>query len=433
MTDPKTTIGNSSLAAIAAHVRDFYERHPYPAQAEDLSGYRTRALDDHERRTEHHLFWPFKPYCEPSSILIAGCGTVQAAKHAMRWPRARVVGIDVSDASIAMTQQLKQKYGLANLKLKCLPVEQARALGERFDKIICTGVLHHLPDPDSGLKALREVLAKGGAMHLMLYAPYGRMGVYLLQNYCRLLGIGATSAEIDDLKRTLSMLPRGHSLWPLLQSSPDFSYGAGLADALLHPRDRPYSVGEMMHYVERNGLRFGRWLRQAPYLPHCGAVRNTPHYARLAGLPLEEQYAAMELFRGTMVRHSAIIHRDDEPAKAPAIRFDGEEWPDYRPIRFPEAVCVEDRLPAGVSGVLINRRHTDTDLLLPVTAEEKRLVAAIDGRRTIRELLGDSDISSARSFFERLWQHDQIVFDASAIRSIKRRRHRSLQLRARCR
>lgn len=33
------------------------------------------------------------------------------------------------------------------------------------------GVLHHLPDPDAGLRALRDVLEVSGALQLMVYAP----------------------------------------------------------------------------------------------------------------------------------------------------------------------------------------------------------------------------------------------------------------------
>ena len=31
-------------------------------------------------------------------------------------------------------------------------------------------------------------------------------------------------------------------------------------------------------------------------------------------VPLAEQYAAVELFRGTMVLHSVVVYRDDSPA-----------------------------------------------------------------------------------------------------------------------
>ncbi len=93
-------------------------------------------------------------------------------------------------------------------------------------------------------------------------------------------------------------LPQDHPLARLLGESADFRSQAGLADALLHPRDRAYTVPELFDFLERAGLVFGRWVRQAPYLPQCGALAAAPHASRLAMLPLPEQYAAVELWRG---------------------------------------------------------------------------------------------------------------------------------------
>ncbi|HEX4183878.1 MAG TPA: class I SAM-dependent methyltransferase, partial [Caulobacteraceae bacterium] len=289
--------------AVGARVSAFYERHPYPPAVDDLEGYQGR-WNDHRRRAESHLFWPAETYRDDRSILVAGCGTSQAAKYALRWPAASITGIDVSATSLAFAETLKAKYGLANLELRQIDVEQAPALGRCFDHVVCTGVLHHLADPDAGLRALRSVLAPAGALHLMVYAPYGRAGVYLIQDYCRRLSVGATDTEIADLVQALKALPGDHPLAPLLRNSPDFRTAAGLADALLHPQDRSYSVPQLLGFLARAGLSFGRWLRQAPYLPQCGAPAATPHVSKLAGLPPADQYAAMELFRGTMVRHS---------------------------------------------------------------------------------------------------------------------------------
>ncbi len=398
----------------ATAIRAFYEQHPYPGPVDTLDGQRAESNDRHARICEHHLFWPAEPFRESRSILIAGCGTVQAARHARRWPQARVVGTDISEASLRATRALKERYGLGNLELRLLPIEESEKLAETFDQIICTGVVHHLPDPDVGLEALRKVLAPNGAMHLMVYAPYGRAGVYLLQDYAQLLGLGSTQAEIRDFAAALKFLPKGHPLWPLLRNSPDFQYDAGLADALLHPQDRPYSVPEFLAFIARCGLSFGRWLRQAPYLPDCGASHSTPHHARLVALDAAAQYAAMELYRGTMLRHSAILYRNDEAGADTAISFEGAAWQGYIPLRLPETICVDEKLPPGKAGVLINPLHTDTDIYLPITAAEKRVVEAIDGKRSIAALATIERLpESGRALFQRLWQHDQIVFDAS--------------------
>jgi SAM-dependent methyltransferase len=230
--------------AIGRQVSAFYESHPYPPPVDDLQAYR-QVWDDRRRRAESHLFWPAEPYRDDRSILVAGCGTTQAAHYALRWPRAQVIGIDVSAKSLAFTQGLKRKYSLANLEVRQLAVERATELGQSFEHVVCTGVLHHLPDPDAGLRALHDVIEPSGTLNLMVYAPYGRAGVYMLQDYCRRLGVGGMASEIQDLAASLKALPPDHPLAPLLRSSPDFADKAGLADALLHPQDRSYAVPQL--------------------------------------------------------------------------------------------------------------------------------------------------------------------------------------------
>src|SRR5688572_3844639 len=169
----------------------------------------------------------------------------------MRWPQARVVGIDFSATSVRCTEQLKQKYELDNLEVHQCPIERIGELGESFDQVICTGVLHHLPDPDAGLAALSRVLKPEGAMQIMVYAPYGRTGIYMLQEFCRKLDIRATDDEIRNLIVALMALPRGHPLENLLRLAPDFREEAALADALLHPQDRAYSVPQLFDFIDR--------------------------------------------------------------------------------------------------------------------------------------------------------------------------------------
>ena len=406
VTDAATPTGADD---IARSVNDFYERHPYPPPADDLDAYR-RNWNDRRRRAESHLYWPDESYRDDRSVLVAGCGTVQAAHHALRWPSARITGIDVSAASIAFTLGLRRKYALDNLELKQLAVEDAAELGQTFDHVVCTGVLHHLPDPDAGLQALRDVLNPAGALSVMVYAPYGRTGIYILQEYCRRLGIGTTNAEIDDLAGALTSLPPEHPLTPLLRKSPDFATRAGLADALLHPNDRAYSVPQFLEFLGHAGLTFGRWVRQAPYLPWCGTFASSPHHARLVELTPEVQYGAAELFRGTMVRHSAIAYRSDAPVRAKPVNFEGDDWLQYVPIRLPDTIAVRERLPAGATAVLINRNHSCADLFLPIDAREDALLAAVDGKRTIAQICRSRcEPDFARDFFQKLWRWDQIV------------------------
>jgi SAM-dependent methyltransferase len=403
--------------AVSERVRAFYERHPYPPPVDSLEDYRSLWQDPERRRADFHLAWPTQAYREDRSILIAGCGTSQAAKHALRWPAARVIGIDFSATSVRHTEALKRKYDLHNLEVHQLPLERIGALGSTYDQIVCTGVLHHLADPSTGLAALREVLRPDGALHLMVYAPHGRTGVYMLQEFCRRVGIAATDAGIQELVAALGALPPRHPLATLLRQAPDFRQASALADALLHPQDRAYSVPQLFDLLEGAGLQFGRWVWQAHYDAHCGVMARIPQAARLAALPVPERSAAVELFRGTMLRHSVVVYPDGGAPAAAQVDFAGDDWRGYVPIRMPDTICVEERLPPGAAAVLINRHHAYTDIYLPIDAQEKRLYDAIDGTRAIGEIARAegpiAQMDAARRLFERLYRYDQVAFDAS--------------------
>jgi SAM-dependent methyltransferase len=393
-------------------VADFYERHPYPPPKDDLDGDLARWGDPDRRRAEYHLIYPDRPFRGDLDVLVAGCGTFQAARHAIRWSAGRVVGVDVSERSARHTQELAERHGLGNLEVHQMRIEDVARLDREFDLVICTGVLHHLEDPDAGLRALAGVLRRGGAMQLMVYATYGRTGVRMMQEYARRLGVGRSRGEVLDLANTLAEIPWAHPLVPQLQQSADFRQTSGIADALLNPRERTYTVPELLAYVERNGLAFGRWYRQAPYLATCGAPAATPHAARLAALPPPEQSAAMELFRGAMTTHSLVVHRSDEEPDPWRYGLDDEMSDRVVPIRVPHAVAVVERLPAGAAAVLVNRAHQFEDIVMPVSDAEKRVVDAIDGHRTVGAITADAGLgpSGAAALFQRLYQYDQVAF-----------------------
>lgn len=401
--------------AAADRVCEFYTDHPYPPPVENLDRARDEWSDESRLRAEYHLVWPNNPYRADLNILVAGCGTWQAAKYAVCRPGARVTGIDVSSTSLDHTERLKRKYRLTNLETIRLPIESVAELEQRFDLIVCTGVLHHLADPEEGLAALRSVLAPEGAIYLMVYAPYGRAGVYLLQEYCRRLGIGTSTKDINDLASVVEALAPQHPLATLLRGSRDALNTDALADALLNPRDRAYSVPQLFDLFDRNGLEFARWYWQAPYLSRCGSISLTPHATRLAQLSERECYAAMELWRGTMTSHSAIVYHRDRGTRYEEVSFADDRWLNSVPHRLPSTLCVQERLPPGAAGVLLNRSHQFHDLILVIDPPEKRVFDAINGSHSFAEILDHAHVSApaARGFVQKLWDYDQIVFDTS--------------------
>lgn len=64
---------------------------------------------------------------------------------------------------------------------------------------------------------------------------------------------------------------------------------------------------EVFDLPQRAGLRFACWAARRR-TPRRQRARHAPHGDRAAALAPAEQHAALELIRGTMMRHSAIAH-----------------------------------------------------------------------------------------------------------------------------
>ena len=60
-----------------------------------------------------------------------------------------------------------------------------------------------------------------------------------------------------------------------------------------------------------------------------------PHAVRLSLLSPQLQHAAVELLRGTMIRHNFVAYRDDRPSECRPITFDGDAWRGFVPLRLP--------------------------------------------------------------------------------------------------
>ena len=239
-----------------------YEAWVYPQPVSDMA--QALATGEYWELSDPLLvrrkLWPRKIEPDNLSILIAGCGTNQAAHYAFTNRNSQVVGIDISEASLGHQAYLKQKHRLDNLDLFRMNLGQIGSLGRSFDLIVCTGVLHHLPDPDAGLRCLRDVLKPHGVISLMLYGSYPRVGVYMMQEAFRLLGLKQDVAGVGTVKCAIDMLPKHHHLYSYRDVAPDLGYDAGLVDTFLHPIDRAFTVSQILKCTQENKLTFQSWL-----------------------------------------------------------------------------------------------------------------------------------------------------------------------------
>jgi SAM-dependent methyltransferase len=335
--------------------------------------------------------------------LVAGCGTVQAAYSAYMSPNDEVVGLDLSEASLAHERFLQDKHGLSNLKLFKGDLLDAASLGERFDVILCTGVLHHIADPAAGLAALRDVLAPDGVMVLMLYGATVRTGVYMLQDAFRRIGTPQTSEGVAQVRRILGELPSRHYAQDYIRAADELKNDTSVVDTFLHPQDRAYTVPQLLQLIESAALSFQNWIDPLPYWRNGQWGPDSAIAAAVDPLPPREHWAAVEMLSQIAGMHLFTVRH---VADVVVVDFDQEDWQNFVPHHAP-----------GLSRVGTGRFQRGRYELMCSELEQFVLDGA-DGERTIGEIVNVPALEDipdeerdefARRYFEHLWKLGHVM------------------------
>ena len=269
---PITPIDASSVPVAAQ-----YEADPYPMWVREPVGLAVAVPQAVARRADP---------ARVRRVLVAGCGTGQHALVAAdRWPRASLLAIDLSRASLAHALTKTAALGITRIRFALGDLLEVAALGERFPVIEAVGVLHHLADPAEGLKALASALAPGGVMLVALYSRRARAGLAMARAMAD--GVPATAEAIRAWRaRAVDDLAA-----PEILHSPDFYSIGGCRDLVFHVREHSYDLPEIGRLVAAAGLSV------LAVEPPPRAVPDPPGPTDLAGWDAREQAEPM-LFSG---------------------------------------------------------------------------------------------------------------------------------------
>lgn len=393
-------------------VRKQYEAYSYPPPIEDAAAFLKQwgPLTCDPRFAGIQL-WPEGRPRQDLHILCAGCGSSQAPLIALNNPDCSVVGIDLSETSLAHSNRLRDRHGLKNLELRQMSLLDVGQLKQTFDLILCTGVLHHLPNPDAGLKALADVLGPSGSIGIMLYGKAARAGVYQMQDILRRLGAGPDAGGLGMARELLKFVPSHHYLFEPNGKLPiDLAQDAGIVDMLLHPQDRAYSVPEIMEFVAAAGLIFFGWNDNADYCPD--RFLSGEMLERVLALPSVEQWAIVENLALLNARHDFFV-RKPQSARF-LVRFDTDDYLTYVPH-----VRAGVKLAGDANAPVLTRAAPQGAVVTPISRAEALLLEQIDGRKSVSELLShpmfaqsepDQRTNFARTVCERMWRTGHLLF-----------------------
>ena len=304
-------------------VKGQYEAYPYPARRCDEE----ESLDSfgplEELEVLNHFVWGgARDWTKPFRVLVAGGGTGDASTALAKQMQDRgipgeVVYVDLSTASRETAHSRAKAVGLNNIAFHTGSLLDVASMDlGLFDYINCSGVLHHLEEPEAGSKALASVMAPGGALGVMVYGELGRIGVYHAQDMLRMLcGSDAMDKQVEVARRLLPSLP--HSNWLVKNNEQQFKHELDdieIVDRFLHTCDQAYRVNGCVNLVKAAGLTISEFVPPLLYKPDF-FVADPVVMERVKGMDKISQYAFTELCTGFISKQSffAVRAEDEHP------------------------------------------------------------------------------------------------------------------------
>jgi SAM-dependent methyltransferase len=161
----------------------------------------------HPEFERQFLDWihPITPdFFERKRVLDAGCGIGRHAFFAASYGAEQVVALDLSDAVESARRNLERFENAHVVQGDLLrpPFRDARD-GGGFDFVYSIGVLHHLPDPYEGFRALLRYVRPGGTIAVWVYGHENN---------------GVVRNVVEPLRRVSTKIPRPALralAWPL--------------------------------------------------------------------------------------------------------------------------------------------------------------------------------------------------------------------------
>ncbi|BAC89457.1 glr1516 [Gloeobacter violaceus PCC 7421] len=246
-----------------AGIRAYYDQAPYPNYPlETTHADNADALYLHNLMTPYYLRNQRVVSGAGKRILDAGCGSgFTSLALAQANPGARIVGIDLSERSVAVARERLAFHGFKSAEFHALPIERVGELGEDFDLINCDEVLYLLPDPGVGLAALTGALAPDGILRANLHDRHQRAPLFRAQQAFALLNaVGKVEGEaryalVSDVMESLGdRVFLKQSCWGY--AGEEHRYAEWIAMNYLLEGDKGFTIPELFAMLRQANLEF---------------------------------------------------------------------------------------------------------------------------------------------------------------------------------
>ncbi len=291
-----TPIENEVSREVQAH----YEQNPYP-RWNTLRVQPLGTVDKLVLNTAPHMKGKLiEPFSDPTApILIAGCGTgMQPIVAAKRFPRAQIIGIDISRRSLAYATIKKEEFGLENIDFYHGDILEAPKHLSKFHYIECSGVLHHMQNPKLGWQRLLDMLLPGGILKIAVYSSMARVDITAEREKIAKLKLEPTPQNIRLYRQAL-LNQKNRS--PIVTMFSDFYSLSECRDLLFHQHEQCFTWDKVKEHCQSLNVKFLGIVNSAgvtqTYREQFPNEKNTASFSKLQELEKKHPYVFRSMYQ----------------------------------------------------------------------------------------------------------------------------------------
>lgn len=314
---------------------------------------------------------------EQVKVLDAGCGTgEQVVGCASVFPQVHFTALELNSTSLNIAKKNAKFLEVENIDFYQKDIMGlTRELGS-FDVILCSGVIHHLSQPEEGLRGLVKLLGPDGIFAIYLYSQYTRDRNIRIKQ-----AVNIIESDNNQSKKRIKIVRALLNDYQLRDIA--------AVDAYLNVNERLYTAKSIFGLLRSCGLKFLRF-RDGPMWDETILIKDREVASMLQGLPDDLRYEVLDLaFSEQKVRNAYEFFACHGPSVRGPIKEIGKDSLGFYPMRTPFVRLEKEESNNGVYNIYIlhDEKHP---IHLQVSKQAVSIFEKCDGKKTLEQILEET-------------------------------------------
>ncbi len=314
-------------------------------------------------------------------VLDAGCGTGElSAGCANTFPQAHFTAIELNSTSLDIAKKKAKSLKNENIDFYQKNIMDIKDDLGNFDIIICSGVIHHLSQPELGLKHLAKLLKPDGIIAIYLYCKYTRDKNIRIKQAANI--VEGDTNQVNKRIKIVRALLNDYQLRDI-----------AAVDAYLHVNEHLYTVKSIFKLLKVCSLKFLRF-RDEPVWDETKLIKDEEVVSMLQGLPDDLRYEVLDLaFSERRNRNAYEFFACHDSYTCYPVREIGKDTLRFYPMVTPFVRIEKESSNNSLYNIYILHDEKNP-VCFQLTTQAMNIIKKCDGKKTLEqileELIGDS-------------------------------------------